>query len=151
MPPYRPAVDRFWGKVDKAGPTSQHAPSLGRCWLWLGSVNADGYGNFGSERRGPIVKAHKFSYELHHGPVPDGLELDHLCHVRRCVNPEHLEPVTHAENVRRALPRTPRTHCNEGHAFTPENTGWHHGRRFCRECNRAYQRARYHAAKVLAS
>jgi hypothetical protein len=70
------------------------------CWLWQGNIHPDkGYGIM---RRGGLTRrAHRFFYETLVGPVPDGLELDHLCRVRHCVNPDHLEPVTHAENLRR--------------------------------------------------
>lgn len=84
-------ADRFWYRV---------AVTPG-CWLWTGALNWDGYGCFNA---GPEISssAHRFAYRLLVGPVPDGLELDHLCRTRNCVNPDHLEPVTHAENVRRA-------------------------------------------------
>jgi len=70
------------------------------CWLWIGATNQKGYGTFwsGDVRTG----AHRWSYEYHVGPIPVGLEIDHLCRVRHCVNPAHLEAVTHAENLRRA-------------------------------------------------
>lgn len=80
---------RFLRKVDKTD----------SCWLWTAYVNDDGYGMF--RDNGRLLSAHVWSYEHEHGPVPDGLELDHTCRVRACVNPAHLEPVTHAENVRR--------------------------------------------------
>lgn len=78
-----------------------HAPDLGPCWLWTAHVNDDGYGVLKVEGR--TRPAHIWSYEYHVGEVPTGLELDHLCRVRACVNPWHLDPVTHAENVRRAV------------------------------------------------
>lgn len=75
------------------------------CYLWIGSVGKKGYGQFGlgnDGSRNRVVRAHRFSYELKYGPVPIGLELDHNCRVRSCVNPDHLEPVTHVENLRRS-------------------------------------------------
>jgi transcriptional regulator with XRE-family HTH domain len=70
------------------------------CWIWLGRINSAGYGEIKyRERR---LKAHRVSYEHHVGPIPDGLDLDHLCRVRPCVNPEHLEPVTRRENIQRS-------------------------------------------------
>jgi len=93
------------------------------CWLWTRTVvGQKGYGRFVWQGRGTL--AHRVSYELHVGPVPDGLELDHLCREKSCVNPEHLEAVTHAENVRRgavALARPQRETCAHGHAMTPDN------------------------------
>ncbi len=87
--------ERFWAKVDRSGP--------GGCWLWTASTR-EGYGYFGLGRRDEgMVDAHRFAYELLVGPIPAGLEIDHLCRVRRCVNPPHLEAVTSAENKRRAL------------------------------------------------
>lgn len=67
------------------------------CWLWIGSTNFGGYGTYYVSGR--AVRAHRFSYELFVGKIPDGLELDHLCRYKSCVNPKHLEPVTHQENV----------------------------------------------------
>lgn len=91
-------VQRFWEKVDKTA----------TCWLWRGAINRNGYGNFlaGGTRADGLryQEAHIVSYELHRGPIPDGLELDHLCRVHHCVNPDHLEPVTHTVNMRRAVP-----------------------------------------------
>lgn len=82
--------DRFWPRVQKTD----------TCWIWTGS-SATGYGVFkgNNKRQGP---AHRFAYELLVGPIPEGLQLDHLCRVTLCVNPQHLEPVTPGENCRRA-------------------------------------------------
>ncbi|MGA4541309.1 HNH endonuclease signature motif containing protein [Uniformispora flossi] len=68
-------------------------------WLWTGSTNRKGYGRFWFQGRSE--EAHRVAYELFVGPIPDGLQIDHVCRVRPCVNPEHLEPVTHEENYRR--------------------------------------------------
>ena len=84
-----PAEVRFWRHVDDTG----------TCWVWTASIRPDGYGEF---RAGRLVKAHRFAYEHLIGPVPDGLHLDHLCRNRACVNPEHLDPVPNAVNIRRA-------------------------------------------------
>lgn len=80
------AAERFWAKVRKTA----------TCWLWRGATNKSGYGNFWDGERN--VSAHRFAF----GEVPEGLEIDHLCSVRNCVNPDHMEAVTHAENVRRS-------------------------------------------------
>lgn len=119
------------------------------CWLWTGNQNGRGYGYLyvrgshaaGQERR---RVSHRVVYEILIGDVPEGLELDHLCRVRLCCNPSHLEPVTRAENVRRgdapdAVRRlyAAQTHCVNGHEFTPANTRQRPtGGRACRQCGR---------------
>src|SRR6266496_2265386 len=89
-------VTRFWAKVDRSGGSRA-------CWLWTGKTGRDGYGRIGLGGRGALVRvrAHRFAYELLIGPIPDGLQIDHLCRVRHCVNPAHLEPVTQRENILR--------------------------------------------------
>ena len=114
------------------------------CWLWQGRLTRDGYGATGAAGRS--VLAHRLSYETFVGPIPEGLEIDHLCRVRACVNPAHLEPVTHAENVRRGeYPRE--THrngrkvaCARGHALDGDNLVLEHdarGRLIRRRCRAA--------------
>lgn len=118
------------------------------CWLWLSSVTGPGYGQISDPaRRGRPLLAHRVSYELHVGAVPDGLDLDHLCRVRSCVNPRHLEPVSRRENLRRGATLTAKniaaTHCPRGHSYTEENTlRTNRGARSCRECNRLACKAR---------
>lgn len=145
----RTLAERFWPKVDKHGPPSEHRPDLGPCWLWIAAIDRKGYGAFGGPRdRTQVVRAHRVAYELVIGPIPDGLTLDHLCRVRRCVNPEHLEPVTGRENSLRgesvAAVNARKTHCIRGHEFTPENTKIQaQGRqRACRICWRENARRR---------
>lgn len=138
-------VERFWSKVDKAGPLPRWAPFLGPCWVWTDALDRDGYGNFGVD--GAHLRPHRFAYELLVGPIPDGLVLDHLCRVRRCVNPTHLEPVTPAQNTfrGRALPviNARKTHCVNGHPFDDENTIiTASGKRRCRACTRKSNRER---------
>ena len=110
------------------------------CYPWKGSRNRDGYGQL--KRDGITVGAHRAAYEALFGPVPAGMELDHLCRVRDCVNPLHLEAVTHAENMRRTAGlKPPKTTCDSGHEFTPENTYIRpNGCRTCRQCNKAIKR-----------
>ena len=93
----------FWTKVDKNGPIPAHRPSLGPCFIWTKRLDKDGYGAY-SQTPG-LYRAHQFAYVLAFGPVPDGLEIDHLCHVRVCVNSAHLEAVTHEENLARRRDR----------------------------------------------
>ena len=104
----------------------------GDCLVWTGNA-PHGYGTFWYE--GKKVRAHRFAYERFVGRIPEGLELDHLCRVTRCVNPDHLEPVTRAENLRRASwPNARKTHCKRGHEFTSDNTYRWRGHRVCRTC-----------------
>lgn len=126
----RPTPERFWEKVLKTE----------SCWHWRGSKTRKGYGNFfGPDRK--VVRAHRYSYELAKGPIPEGLELDHLCRNRACVRPDHLDPVTHVENVRRGESVGPKpdrylSSCKYGHVFDDANTYIHPrtGRRWCRAC-----------------
>lgn len=133
----KPPEARLFARVDKTE----------TCWLWTGPVNSYGYGRLAIN--GHQVMAHRLSYEFFVGPIPEGLTLDHLCRVRRCVRPEHLEPVTNAENVLRgesfvAVNKT-KTHCPKGHVYDEANTRVYRGRRHCRACDRerlARRRAR---------
>ena len=119
------------------------------CWVWTKSLNSNGYGMLSQGRGKPQLRAHRLAYEQAHGPIPDGLELDHLCRVRACINPEHLEAVTHQENIRRGgtpatarrlmqdilARRALRTHCKRGHAWVEANIYIDpRGRRSCRLC-----------------
>ena len=114
--PPQPPIDRFWAKVER-GPIAE-------CWTWKAGTFKTGYGSFfpGCRAAGSVL-AHRWAYEHFRGPIPSGLELDHLCRNRRCVNPAHLETVTRMENMRRS-PLMPmnRTHCPRGHPYNSENT-----------------------------
>ena len=109
------------------------------CWLWTGQLNNKGYGLFSIN--GGKRAAHRVGYEMWVGAIPAHLVLDHLCLVKRCVNPAHLEPVTVAENQRRM--GATKTQCKYGHAYTEENTYRSpRGERRCRECSRERDRRR---------
>ena len=126
-----PAPERFWQKVDVGHP-------LG-CWEWLGA-KARGYGHFNAgDKR--YTSAHRWAFETLRGTIPDGLQLDHLCRNRSCVNPDHLEPVTQEENIRRgygiSAANAEKTHCPQGHPYNEANTYRpKRGGRQCKECSR---------------
>lgn len=130
------AEQRFWPKV---GP-----PESGGCRRWTGYLNPrTGYGQFnlGNQSTG---LAHRVAYTLACGVIPDGMQLDHLCRNRWCVNPEHLEPVTATENARRGdagLNQRSKTHCPKGHPYDEANTYLYPaGFRRCRTCAREHDR-----------
>lgn len=133
--------DRFWAQVDQQGPIPPHRPELGRCWVWTGYINRYGYGEIAVDQRS--VHAHAWGYQRFVGPIQYGLEPDHLCRNRPCVRFDHLEPVTHAENVRRGE-RASRTHCVQGHPYDEANTAHQKdGSRICVACRREKSNARY--------
>jgi hypothetical protein len=122
-------LNGFWRRVEKTD----------GCWIWRGAVSSTGYGTV--SRKLPTrhkLPAHRVAYEQMVGPIPEELEIDHLCRNKLCVNPAHLEPVLHAENVRRHYAGI--THCKRGHERTPENLVVGAGRdgrvrrRSCRRC-----------------
>lgn len=125
-------MKRFWDKVEKTD----------TCWLWNGSIASGGYGQFRFQGRMTLV--HRWAYEVTIGPIPDGLQLDHLCRVRHCVNPSHLEPVTCKENLSRGnlnLWQKIKTTCPAGHEYSSTNTfRTSQNGRGCRKCHAAHQR-----------
>jgi hypothetical protein len=137
-------AERFWSKVDKSGD----------CWMWTGKPMNKGYGIFSADWREPNVLAHRWAYAEANGPIPPGMVVDHECHNdtdcpggdtcphRLCVTPSHLKLETVADNVSKShLAGAKKTHCRNGHEFTPETTfvrknGW----RNCLICKRESNR-----------
>ena len=129
--------ERFWSKVIKTD----------NCWEWNGACNAHGYGVF--ELFGAYPLAHRVAYELLVKPIPNGMQLDHLCRNHGCVNPVHLEIVPSGENTKRGRDsRGKPTHCPSGHPYTPENTMIDSkGHQHCKICHRASSRRSYYGKK----
>lgn len=132
-------LERFYSYVDKSGPTPEHRHELGPCWEWQSCKDAGGYGRFCDKR---VCKpAHVWIWELTNGPKMEGYDIDHLCRNRGCVNPEHLEHVTHRENVLRGMMPSAvvaRTGiCRNGHRMEGDNLMIEkNGRRRCLQCRR---------------
>lgn len=115
------------------------------CWLWFGTIRKNGYGAFGAGRLNShkMVLAHRYAFTAYVGPIPDDRELDHLCRNRACVNPQHLEPVSHRENTLRgdsvAGRAVRRNRCPAGHEYDAREGG----ARRCTTCHKASKRASY--------
>jgi hypothetical protein len=128
-------LQRFLDKVDQSS----------TCWIWKAYIQVNGYGQFTIEGR--HAYAHRWSYEHFIGPIPSGYQLDHLCRIRSCVRPSHLEPVTHAENMKRGFWAVKRF-CPSGHEYTQANTHvWTDHSRRCRLCDRERHRLTSQNAK----
>ena len=138
-------IKRFWDKVDTHGPVPEYRPDLGPCWTYPKTLTEFGYVYFMVNQKS--VAMHRFAYEMLVGPIPAGMQLDHLCRVRHCVNPHHCEPVTNRENGLRgisfAAANARKTHCPRSHEYTPENTYiGSKGERKCRACATALSKQR---------
>lgn len=137
---------RFWKKVDQAGDDE--------CWLWQGSTGADGYGVMARTQESGKVKswrAHRYAFIQTHGAINPELTIDHLCRVRNCCNPSHLEEVTRSVNAKRSRAKFEgsQTHCLRGHPFSGDNLVVRNGKRHCRTCMRAAGKMRYPVDKAL--
>lgn len=158
----RPVSERIWAYISQGD----------GCWPWVGFVDASGYGKLNircDDGRHRPRRAHRIVYETLVGPIPEGMELDHTCHSqdprclggpacphRRCVRPDHLEPVARAENQRRALDTIAAanrrraaviTHCPQGHPYAGDNLSFYpYGGKRCRTCGR--ERARAYSARM---
>jgi len=138
----RPKFKTIEELLDKRIPDRQP----GQCWLWTGTIMPNGYGLCGWQYKRYL--AHRLIYEHLIGAIPKGLEIDHLCRTRHCVNPAHLEPVTHAENMRRGKSYyQKRTHCIHGHPYDAANTYIGKKGYFCRVCGRQRTLAYLHRKK----
>ncbi|KKN63763.1 hypothetical protein LCGC14_0498670 [marine sediment metagenome] len=131
------AFERFLAKID----------IVDDCWVWTGSKRGRGYGGFWFNRH--QVYVHRFAYQVYIGPIPEGLQIDHLCRNLVCINPQHLEVVTQKENIFRGENFTAinaaKTHCPQGHPYDLFNTYFSlEGERKCRICRRDFERLRYH-------
>jgi HNH endonuclease len=141
-------MDRFWAYTEKSE----------GCWRWTGPLHNAGYGMMFTVDRGSVL-AHRFAYEALVGPIPEGMQIDHLCHNRdrsctvaadcphrRCVRPDHLQPATHRDNTLRGnSPHAQHgraTRCPQGHPYDETNTYVNRGRRSCRTCKRKRNRER---------
>ncbi len=145
----RPAIDRFNEQYEVSETLSWDGVP---CWIWTRSLNGSGYARIYVNRR--LVRAHRFAYEYHIKNIPEGLDLDHLCRNRACVNPNHLEPVTRKVNLNRGSqvkgnPNAAKTHCKNGHPLSGDNLYLVPGNtksgvfRRCRACERVRQHAKY--------
>jgi hypothetical protein len=152
---------RLWSKVDKGAPEE--------CWPWTGPTKRSrGYGilSRAGQQGQTSHAAHRFAYELLVGPIPPGLEIDHVCHDpavckltddcphRRCCNPAHLKPATCRDNTLRSnaasAKNAVKTHCPQDHEYDEENTYWHRNKRYCRKCRREQDR-RWRARRQLTA
>lgn len=132
---YLTPSERFWARVE---------PDANGCLIWTGPRSTSGYGRFAPRRTRP-VQAHRFAYEEQVGSIAPGLTIDHLCRIRLCVNPEHMEPIANRDNLLRGIGvsavNARKVRCPSGHPYSATNTIHRRdGGRTCRTCNRARNR-----------
>jgi hypothetical protein len=132
----QPADAFFWKYV--------HVEPNTGCWLWAGYGDGRGYGF--ARSRGRNWRAHRLAWEILRGSIPVDMTIDHLCKVKCCVNPDHMEVVTAAENTLRADTfsglNARKESCPSGHIYVGNNIKWYQGRRYCRACHQKYNRER---------
>lgn len=126
-------TERFESKFIKKGDSE--------CWEWIASISTPGYGQISEGgRKGRNLGAHRVSYELYKGKIPNDLVVDHICRNRRCVNPNHLRLITRVENVMIGdticAKKLAATHCSNGHEYTQNNIYLYNNHRHCRECRK---------------
>jgi len=143
----KPAIDRFYFMVEKTN----------TCWIWKGALDKRGYGRI-SDDSGWYDMAHRWSYKHFKGQIPEGLVVHHKCVVPKCVNPDHLEVETHRGNIidkgatNAAFVNSIKTHCKNGHEFTPDNTylgkSKYGSTRTCKICHKNRMQ-KYHIRKSI--
>lgn len=140
------ADKRFWQKVNKSGPLPEYDTSLGNCWIWTSAQDSHGYGTFHFGERNSVIKAHRYSFMTQIGKLPTNMELDHKCRVTLCIRPNHLELVTHKENIRRGVYARNSGKCPKGlHEMMGSNIYINPttGKPRCRSCRDEYRRKYY--------
>lgn len=130
--PNEKTIQKFWSRVNKTD----------GCWTWTGPLNSGKYGLFFWKIRN--WQAHRFIFEVTHGPIPSNKVVDHLCNNPSCVRLEHLQLLSNRENVLRgrgiSAVHARKTHCIRGHEFNEQNTMWNRGKRNCKTCHRERHR-----------
>lgn len=139
-------LDKFWYRVEV------HQPS--GCWQWRGTIERWGYGQFSLGKKAGKFRAHRVAYSVLIGPVPDGMQLDHLCRNNGCVNPDHLQVTTGRINTLRGYGTSGmnarKTHCKRGHELSGDNIYQYGNRRSCKLCKTVTSRAAYSRRKEAA-